>query len=123
MKYLICRKNEINRYGSVNSEDEPLKTLFIFLTDGIGLNYFQKWLKNEEEDETGTNACILKKKKDLIEVSLDINIWGVEDPILLTRANFSEVIDQWEKLSREGWQEIVITQDDSGVHLEGKNNQ
>lgn len=121
-KYVLCKKIADDSYAPIDSNDESMVTLFIFLTDAMDLNRILSRFIDFNEDETGTNICRLKKKGDFIEISLDTNIFEGEAALTLSLENFSEVIDQWQKLYHEGWKEIIINQDDSGVHLEGRNN-
>lgn len=120
-KYVVCKKIEDNSYTPVGSNDELLITLFIFLTDAMDLNRILNKLTSLNEEGTTTNICIVRKHNGNIEVSLDPNVFGKELMISLTIENFSTIISQWQKLYHEGWQKIIITQDDSGVHLEGRN--
>ena len=102
----------------------PLETLQMFLlSDFYSLERWQNWIKNTKEDSWSRNLTHISKVKNRIYISfLFAEIEPEEDIFETTEENFLEIIEQWDKLKRKGYKEIIIIREEDGrVKLSGSN--
>jgi len=122
MKHVVCVKTKGNTYLPHNSNDESLNVLALFITDIQGnIQFFKDWVVSDS-DATGGNIAWLEKKYNEIILFLDPTVFDSDVAFKSSKKQFLEILNNWARLYHEGWQEIIITQDNGDVQMTGKND-
>ena len=117
-KYLKLKRLK-NGYEYKGSNDAGLETLNYFLDDCHHATSFKEWINDSAIEKFGGNVTTLTKKGDKIIITLEF-VDDEKEAFETTIEELIRIMDHWKELCKKMPKEILITQCDNTVILEGK---
>lgn len=113
---------DIDWYTLVRADSQADCLLKIFLDSARGdnnVNYYQKWLSDDNDDFAGSNSIQLQKHEGNIYITSEFDEREFPDECEIPIPTFAKMLDDWSEILKQEPPYIMVIHDGASLSIKG----